>query len=65
MKNLDPDPTASAIQPKSEIVMRQHPTLANILMIVDSDDTRLPGNPYTINEEFLRRGDNPGRYETM
>ena len=61
MENFYPDPTASAVRPK-EVVMRLHPTLANILLTVRSEDTRLPGDPYTIDEEFVRRGDNPGRY---
>ena len=53
MENFNRDATSSAVQAK-EVNMRQHPTLANILMIVGSEDTRLHGNPYTINEEFFR-----------
>ena len=59
MENFEPDPTASAVRPR-EVVLRHHPTLANILLTVRSEDTRLPGDPYTIDEEFLRRGGNSG-----
>ena len=61
MENFDPDPLASAVRPR-EVVMRHHPTLVNILLTVRSEDTRLPGDHYTIDEDEVRRGDNPGRY---
>ena len=61
MENFEPDPTASAARPW-DVLLKQHPTLANILLAVRTEDTRLPGEPYTIDQEFLTRGDNPGRY---
>ena len=61
MENFEPDPTASAIRPW-EIIQTHHPILAIILLLVGTEDTRLPGEAYIINQEFLSRGDNLGRY---
>ena len=60
MENFEPDPTASAVKPW-EVQLAHHPILANILLAVGTEDTRLPGEAYIIDQGFLARGDNPGR----
>ena len=39
--------------------------LSKHLTIGGTDDPRLPGEAYVINQEFLSRGDNPARYEDV
>ena len=36
--------------------------IGKYLLTVRTEGTRLPGEPYKIDQEFLGRGDNPGRY---
>ena len=58
MENFEPDPTVSDIRPW-EVVRAHHPILENILLLVGTRGTRLPGEAYVIDKEFLTRGHNP------
>ena len=64
MENFEPDPKVSAVA-AWEVVRLQHPILANILFLMGTNDLRLPGKAYVINQEFFSRGDNSARYEDI